>query len=123
MFQIKSYDLVVTYYVLVSILFEYIRLLTYFQTSCYRAFHCVHVKHHRCGYDKRSDEVRWFLDACDISEFNCEYKTGKFIIVQSFSCFLFNFNRWHTETMSTRTTPDTPRGRGSGCRCARRQIF
>lgn len=38
---------------------------------------CVHGDKRVCGLEPNSREVRWFLDTCDMHEFNCEYSTSK----------------------------------------------
>ncbi|KAF9813840.1 hypothetical protein SFRURICE_007995 [Spodoptera frugiperda] len=46
-----------------------------FKIPCIDAVICAHSKKRVCGLIQKTGEVRWFLDKCDILEFNCEYGT------------------------------------------------
>ncbi|KOB64178.1 Uncharacterized protein OBRU01_24520 [Operophtera brumata] len=48
--------------------------------TCIDAYVCVHTKKRTCGLNPETREVRWFIDNCDILEFNCEYKTVFLVI-------------------------------------------
>ncbi|RVE40708.1 hypothetical protein evm_014643 [Chilo suppressalis] len=59
--------------IIFSISFCHLRLKRKY--TCLEAFGCIHRGPRRCGLDHYTREVRWFLNKCDMLEFNCEYKT------------------------------------------------
>ncbi|XP_045524223.1 uncharacterized protein LOC123714111 isoform X2 [Pieris brassicae] len=54
-------------------------------SPCLEAALCVHDGRRKCGFQKSNNEVKWFLDQCDIMEFNCE-NNASFNRVSSSAC-------------------------------------
>ncbi|KAG7309222.1 hypothetical protein JYU34_005149 [Plutella xylostella] len=44
------------------------------QKRCLEAYACTHSGARQCGREPRARELRWFLDTCDMTEYNCQYR-------------------------------------------------